>query len=218
MRPIERTDRRALLLLAVGGALGALLGLVSAVRGIDLFSVKTPPDDAVALVNGKPIREDEYVNALTLLAGDKRDALTDEDRAHVLTRLIEEELLVQHGIASGIADTDRSVRTVMMQALMDLIMAESAGELPTEKELQSFYERHLSLFAPRLPTDGAAQDTGKETSAFAHARERVVAMYFQYARDEALREYLDWLRAEAKIAVFPPFSLAGEGRAGGNGQ
>jgi hypothetical protein len=205
-------DRYALLLLAVGSVIGVLLGLISVLHGVDLSTVAAPPEDAIALVNGKPIREDEYVNALTLLAGDKRDALTDEDRAHVLTRLIEEELLVQHGVAGGLVDTDRSVRIVMTQALMDSIMAESASELPTEEELQSFYEQHLSLFAPQPPADGATQDTIKRTSAFAHARERVVAMYFQYARDEALRAYLDWLRAEAKIAVFLPAPLAGEGQ------
>lgn len=218
MRPIERADRRALLLLAVGGVLGALLGFMAALHDRDFSSVAEPPDDAIALVNGKPIREDEYESALTLLAGDKRGALTDGDRAHVLTRLIEEELLVQQGIASGMVDTDRAVRRAMTQALLDSIVAESASELPTEEELQSFYERHRSLFAPQPPTAGATHDTLKRTSAFAHARERVVTLYFQHARDEALRAYLDWLRAEAKIAVFLPFSLAREDQAEGNGQ
>jgi hypothetical protein len=199
------------MLLAVGGVLGGLLGLFSALHSVDLSPVAAPPEDAIALVNGKPIREDEYANALALLAGDKRGALTNEDRAHVLTRLIEEELLVQHGIASGMVDTDRSVRRVMTQALLDSIIAESASELPTEEELQTFYQQHLSLFTLRFPADGEAEKTTTETSAFAHIRERVEAAYLQRARDDALREYLSWLRAEAKIGVFLPSPLAGEG-------
>jgi hypothetical protein len=191
------------MLLAVGGVLGVLLGLIAALRKVDFSTVKALPDDAIALVNGKPIREDEYLNALALLAGDKRSALTDQDRAHVLTRLIEEELLVQHGVASGVVDTDRSVRRVMTQALMDSIIAESASELPTEEELRSFYEQHLSLFSSQFPADGAAEETTRETPAFTHVREQVAAMYLQYARDEALREYVSWLRSEAKIVLGP---------------
>jgi hypothetical protein len=118
---------------------------------------------------------------------------------------------VQHGIASGMVDTDRSVRRVMTQALLDSIIAESASELPTEEELQTFYQQHLSLFTLRFPADGEAEKTTTETSAFAHIRERVEAAYLQRARDDALREYVSWLRAEAKIGVFLPSPLAGEG-------
>jgi hypothetical protein len=217
-RPIEQANRYALMLLAVGGVLGVLLGLVSALHGVNRSSVEVLPDDAIALVNGKPIREDEYVNALALLAGDKRGALTDEDRAHVLTRLIEEELLVQHGISSGIVDTDRSVRRAMTQALLDSIIAESASELPTEEELRTFYQQHLSLFAMQSPAQKEIGQATTQTPALAPIRERVEAAYLQYARDEALREYLGWLRAEAKIGVFLPSPLAGEGQDGGDVQ
>lgn len=210
-QPIERANRRALILLAVGGVIGVLLGLMSALQRVDFSSsVEALPDNAIALVNGRPIREDEYVNALALLAGDQRSALTDEDRAHVLTRLIEEELLVQHGIASDIVDTDRTVRRAMTQALMDSIVAESASELPTDAELQTFYEQHRALFTLQSPADGATEKTMTETPAFIHIRERVEATYLQQARDKALREYLEWLRAEAKIGVFLPSPRAGE--------
>jgi hypothetical protein len=206
-RPIEQANRRALTLLAVGGVLGVLLGLVSALHGVTLSSVAALPDDAITLVNGKPIREEEYANALALLAGDKRNALTDEDRAYVLTRLIEEELLVQHGITSGVVDTDRSVRRAMTQALLDSIIAESASELPTEDELRAFYQQHLALFTMQAPAQREIEQAMVETPAFALIRERVEAAYLQYARDEALREYLGWLRAEAKIVLAPEATL-----------
>ena len=203
-QPIERVNRRALRLLVVGSVSGVLLGLMSALYNGDLSSVEPLPDDAIALVNGKPIREDEYVNALALLMGDKRGALTDEDQAHVLTRLIEEELLVQQGIASGMVDSDRSVRRAMTQALMDSIVAESASELPTEEELQTFYEQDRALFALQPMERGELEkEVAAEASTFAQVREQVAAIYLQRARDNALREYLGWLRAEAKIALAP---------------
>lgn len=205
MRPIERDNRRALILLAVGGVSGVLLGFMSVLHSVDISSVNTLPDGAIVLVNGKVIREEEYVSALALLAGDKRRALTDQDRAQILTRLIEEELLVQRGVASGMVDTDRSVRRAMTQALLDSIVADSASELPGEEELRKFYEQHLSLFAPQFSASKAAEEIGRGTRAFARVREQVAAMYVQYARDEALREYLNWLRAEATITLAPEF-------------
>lgn len=151
--PTDRVRRRALVLLAVGSALGLLLGLVSALRNQRAFPSDTLPSDAIALVNGKPIREGEFANAVTLLAGDKREALTEADQSYVLQRLIEEELLVQHGIARGLVASDRAVRQAIATAMLDAIVAESAGD--------------------------------------------------QSAQDNALREYLGWLRSEAKIVVVP---------------
>lgn len=140
------------MLLAVGSALGLLLGLSSAPRDQRTPPSDTLPSDAIALVNGKPIREDEFANAVALLAGDKRDAISEVDRAHVLQRLIEEELLVQQGIARGFVMSDRAVRQAIATAMLDAIVAESASE---------------------------------------------------QSADAALREYLGWLRSEAKIVVAP---------------
>jgi len=199
------------MLLAVGSVIGVLCGALFARWNASVPTGEALPADTIALINGKSVREEEYANALALFAGDKRDAPTDEDRAHVLTRLIEEELLVQHGIASGVVDTDRSVRRAITQALLDSIIAESASELPSEEELRTFYEQHLALFPLPPLADGKIEQARTETSTFTHLREQVEAAYLQRMRDDALREYLHWLRAEAKIVVFPPSSLAGEG-------
>jgi hypothetical protein len=193
-RAIDYANRFSLVLLAIGGVIGVLLGILSALWNVDVLPSAALPEDAIALVNGKAIRAEEYESAMALFAGDKRSALTDEDRAHVLTRLIEGELLVQHGIAGGIVDTDRSVRKAMTQALMDSIVAESAVGLPSEEELQAFYRQHRSLFSSQTTT---------ETVTFRDVREQVEAAFLQRARDEALREYLSWLRAEAKVVLAP---------------
>ena len=178
--------------------IGVLLGVISALRGVDISTVEALPDDAIALVNGKPIREEEYMNAVALLAGDKRGTLTDADRAHVLTRLIEEELLVQQGIAGGLVDVDRAVRETITTAMLDAIMAESASEQPTEEELRAFYQQHHPRFHDAPSVADAAVGTDFEA-----LRERVETAYIQQRRDDALREYLGWLRGEAKIVIAP---------------
>lgn len=194
--PTERVHRRALVLLAIGSVVGVLSGIFSAWRATRISAVSTLPNDAVALVNGKPIREDEFTNAVALVAGDKRDLITDDDRAHVLHRLIEEELLVQQGVRRGLVDSDRAIRKTLSTAMLDAIMAESASAQPTEEELRIFYAQHLSLFQDSTPEKDAAREPP-----FADVKEQVEVVYLQRMRDDALRDYLNWLRSEAKIVL-----------------
>src|SRR5438552_17670178 len=125
----EKADRRALWLLAMGSMVGILLGVV--VASHKSSSAATLPDGAIASVNGKPIREEDYARAVALVEHDKRAEITDEDRVRVLDRLIEEELLIQRGIAVGLVDSDRAVRKAITQAMLASIAAESAGAQPS---------------------------------------------------------------------------------------
>jgi hypothetical protein len=201
----EQTNRRALLLLAAGSIVGILLGIATAFprSGSDAGAL---PDDAIALVNGRPISEEEYTRAVALLASDKRTGVTDADRAHVLNRLIEEELLVQRGIESGLVDSDRTVRQAITQAMLAAVVAESVSAQPAEEVLRAFYAEHPSLFARSGPAVGdkvVAGGTAGEPPAFEEIREQVEAVYLRRARDDALREYLQWLRSEATVAFAP---------------
>lgn len=202
----EQANRRALVLLAAGGVVGILLGITAALNNESGAASSTLPADAIALVNGRPIRQDEYASAVALLAGDKRTELTDEDRAHVLNRLIEEELLIQRGVKSGLVDSNRAVRKAITQAMLAAIVAESASEQPAEDELRAFYEENPSLFArsaAAVTAQVAAEGKAMERPAFAELREQVEEAYLRRSRDDALREYLQWLRDEAKIALAP---------------
>jgi SurA-like N-terminal domain len=205
---LSRTSRRALVLLATGAVLGIALGVLSAFSG-KRFEKNTLPDDAIAVVNGKAITMGEYASAVALLAGDKRTALTDEDRLYVLNRLIEEELLVQRGIEIGLVDSDRTVRKTIAQAMLASVVTDSVSARPSQEELRAFYQKNPSLFAssslnPNIQAT-AGGNAGK-LPLFEEVHEQVEAMYLQHARDEALQEYLQWLRDEAKIAIAPEFS------------
>lgn len=206
--PISRTNRRALVLLATGAVLGITLGAWSAFSG-KRFAKSIPPDDAIAVVNGKAITTGEYASAVALLAGDKRTALTDEDRLYVLNRLIEEELLIQRGIEIGLVDSDRTVRKSIAQAMLASAVTDSASTQPSQDELRAFYRQNLSLFASSSPNPNIQATAGGEAGKlppFEEVHEQVEATYLQHARDEALRAYLQWLHDEAKIAIAAEFS------------
>jgi len=79
---------------------------------------------AVASVNHQQIRLAEYRRALGLFASDKREPLTEDDRSLVLQRLIDEELLIQHGITSGLIRTDMAVRSAALESVLAGLMIE----------------------------------------------------------------------------------------------
>lgn len=79
---------------------------------------------AVASVNHQQIRLAEYRRALGLFASDKRELLTEDDRSLVLQRLIDEELLIQHGITSGLIRTDMAVRSAALESVLAGLMIE----------------------------------------------------------------------------------------------
>ena len=201
----EKANQRALWLLAAGSVVGILLGAATAFHKSGSVA-SALPDDAIASVNGRPIREEEYTRAVAMLAGDKRTEIADEDRTHVLNRLIEEELLIQRGIEIGLVDSDRSVRKAITQAILASIVAESVSVQPAEDELRAFYAENPSLFTRSAEAaDGQVATEGQATEppAFADIREQVEVAYLRRSRDDALREYLEWLRDEAKIALAP---------------
>jgi len=143
----SNADRRGRWLLAAGAAIGILVAVASAIKpaGDGL------PAHAVAMVNDRVISVEELARAIDLLARDKRNEMTDEDRAYVLSRLIDEELLVQRGIDIGLVESDQSVRKAIVKAMMDSILLDAESEKPTEEDLRAFYRDNQDYFT-RPPT------------------------------------------------------------------
>ena len=138
--------RRGTLLLACGAAAGVALGASGiVVRGPG----ERVPAGAVAVVNGVPIRLADYERALGGMAADRRDGTVDDSvRRHVLARLIDEELLVQRGLALGLAQRDRRLRADASAAVIGAVVAEAEAETgePTEAELRTFYAAESDRF------------------------------------------------------------------------
>ncbi len=144
MREAEgESARRATLLLVIGAALGISAAVAS------LLDVRRGglPDDAVAVVNGVSIRAADYARAVQALASDRRAPLREEDRRHVLSRLVDEELLVQYGIDLGLVRSDRRVRGDLVSAVLAAQVASVDGYEPTEEETRAFYAEQAEFFA-----------------------------------------------------------------------
>jgi parvulin-like peptidyl-prolyl isomerase len=130
-------------------AAGALAGVAAAAASLLGPAGAAPelPGDAVARVNGAVIRGEEYERLLGALEADRRTPLGDEERRRVLDRLIEEELLVQHALALGLARSDRRVRADLVSAVLGSLAAASDGYVPSDEEVQAFYAENRDFFA-----------------------------------------------------------------------
>jgi len=132
-------------LLVLGAGLGVVLaavGLVTSGRG----AAPLLADNAVARVNGEPIRVDDYQQVVNALAQDKRDPLDEADRQRVLDRLIDEELLVQRGLELAMPRRDSKVRKDITAAVIDAVVTEVGDVQPSDAELQRFYDEHRDFF------------------------------------------------------------------------
>ena len=212
-------------------ASGAAAGLALAAWGIVVPGGRhVVPGDAVALVNGVPIRAAQYDRALADLAADRRDGVDDALRRHVLDRLIEEELLVQRGLALGLARTDRRVRGELTAGVLGAVLAGVEGE-PSPAEIDAFYAQHAEDFrAPgRVQVEQIFFDDRREQDAWSARRRLDAGAGFDGIRSEGdpepvpmpasplpparLVDYLGPTVARAALAL-PPGGVAGPLRSG----
>ncbi|MFV8749985.1 peptidylprolyl isomerase [Nannocystaceae bacterium ST9] len=157
---------------------GASLALLGLFVELDAPAPRVPAG-AVAIVDGTPIPEADYERALAALAADLRRPLTDADRRHVIDRLIDELLLVEHGLALGLVRSDPYLRTAVSRAVLDRVQAEVAtGEAASELELRSHHRAHPERFAA---TDRIALD----------------GLFFR-TLDDAARAREQWVRGEPR--------------------
>lgn len=139
----------------LAGADIAAAGLVTSGPGL--------PARAVARVNDRLILRDAWLRAVAAVAGERRGELTEADQRHILDRLIDEELLVQHGVALGLVEQDARLRSTMVSEVMQTATG-AAATVPDEGALRAFYQQNTSFFAPtarlrvkawRLNADGS---------------------------------------------------------------
>ena len=142
----SRRTNRPRALLALGAALGLALAAFDLVDAPPRDAAPVP-DDAVALVRDVAVRRVDYERALTALAGDRRSPLSAEDRRRVLDRLIDEELLVQKGLALGLARRDGRVRSDIVASVVESVVSEASTREPTDDEVAAFFAANEALFA-----------------------------------------------------------------------
>ena len=224
-QPPAARGRRALIMLGAG----ALAGVVLAAHGVVRPVSEALPRGVIARVNDRVIRSDRYERAWRRVASDKRNPMGDADRARILRRLIEEELLIQRGEAIGLVESDSAVRKAISGAMIQSIVAESEAALPDTAALRAFYQQNRRYFAPpgtlhvrqiffqRRPGEGvfdlrararAARDAIGQGLAFADARERYGEVPVVEIPDAALpanklRQYVGPTGVERVLALEP---------------
>ena len=143
MSATESQSRRANSLLAVG----AVVGIALAASGIFEPAGPELAVETIARVGQDRIGKREYLGYLELLARDKRNPLTGDDQRHVLDRMIDEKLLLARGLEIGLPQSSPQVRKVIVQQMMQSILAEVSARKVDEDELQQFYQDNIAYFA-----------------------------------------------------------------------
>lgn len=194
-------DRRPALLFVAGALLG--IGLA----GWSLFP--SEPDrkslnpDVIARVNGRPIPAARYREALrTARREHSRTPDTDLGR-QLLDRLIDEELLVQRGLEMDLVRRSRRLRSALVQATVESILAQSPPEDPDTATLRQFYRERPDYFSRpervRVRVMVFREDSDRDTP----ARDRVRA-----AR-RRLADGTGWETVRRRRADSPPIPVPG---------
>jgi parvulin-like peptidyl-prolyl isomerase len=200
-------SRRARILLAVGAVAGIALAAAGALRPTTDRSV---PRGAIARVNDRVITEERYSRSVEMLASDKRNALTDGDRAYVLRRLIEEELLIQRGVEIGLVDSGPSVRKSIAAAMIQSVISDAASLQPSRDEIETFYAENRDFFS--VPSHFRVQEiffrsTGENGDALARAQKAAAALEGEMPFEVVRERFGDRRLAELPDSLLPPQKL-----------
>ena len=105
-----------------------------------------------ARVNGHRIDVDSINRTVAGMDARMRGS-SETARRDVLSRMIDEELLVQHALDSGAADTNPEVRAALVRSAITRINSEAAAEPISERELREYFEAHRQVYAPAASFD-----------------------------------------------------------------
>ena len=127
---------------------GALTGcLLSAIQ--ILHAARIPIGflpGVAARVNGREIETASVDRTVAGLDARLRDS-EPAARKRVVSRMIDEELLVQHALDSGAAETDPEVRAALVRAAINRVNSEVSSQSVRESEIGAFYQSHRSAYA-----------------------------------------------------------------------
>ena len=129
-------------LLVLGVFIGISLALFSSIRDTNFDDSR----DWAARVGGAEISKEKYLLQLDGLNSDKRVPLNKEDKAFVLERMIEEELLIQRAKDLGLFSTNTMIRGTIVQQMINMVISENSLDIVSNSELESFYKENKGFF------------------------------------------------------------------------
>ena len=156
----------------------ALFGAVLAATGLLEKVGISIPSELLAQVGKSNISKKDYLGHLELLARDKRNPIRNEDRRHVLNRLIEEQLLIAKGLELGLPSSDPTVRKSIVSAMIQSIISDSVTTKPKAQALKLFYEKNSTYFAKpsRIQVQIMVFHTGNKENSFLRAQQAYQAL------------------------------------------
>lgn len=190
------SSRRALVWLAIGALAGIALAAATLVRGPDATAPAFGPEVA-ARVNGQPIQREALARYAATIARERGGLDLDAaEERRILDRLIDEELLVQRGLALGLERSEPAARRAIVSAVIDGITSADARE-PDRAELEAFYQQN----AARWTRPGDVLFEAVRVPAGAPDADALAAEIVRRAR---VGESLDVIGAELGAAIEPP--------------
>ena len=135
-------DKALNILLVLGVFVGISLAIFSSIQDTN-FEVD---NNWVARVGDIEISREKYLLQLEGLNLDKRVPLKEEDRAFVLERMIEEELLIQRAKDLGMFSTNTMIRGAIVQQMINMIISENSLDIVSASQLKEFYEENKGFF------------------------------------------------------------------------
>ncbi len=132
--------RLAWLSVLAGGLLAGAALLLDSWRGPGL------PAGSVALVGEHTISREEWLRALQSVQGDSGRQLDAAARARILQRLVDEELLFQHALASGLVRDEPGLRKTVIAALVD---GATSGGTADDAAARALFDSQPQRFAPQ---------------------------------------------------------------------
>lgn len=139
VRP-QRSVTVLLVFAMCAGLAMAGFGLLNTADDADL------PPQAVASISGQIITQADYQRALDAADADRRTPLDDRGRREVLDRLINEALLIQHGLDQGLVRQSPRLRDQLVDTVLSGIRAEADATEFSQADLEEFYRRNAALF------------------------------------------------------------------------
>jgi len=189
--------------LLVGALAGVVLAAATLVRGgAPGGSDTTPrvPAGAVAVVNGEPITRDALARFIGAIASEQgRTDLDPAEQRRILDRLIDEELLLQHGIALGLDRSEPSARRAIVSAVIDTLTTAGMRE-PQRAELEALLRDSGKTFVRPGPVQVEVARVPIGAISQAEAKRRAG----EIARRARAGESLTALAAELGEALDPP--------------
>jgi hypothetical protein len=161
---------------------GALVGIALSAVGL-LGSGEEPAGlgDAIAVVNGQPLPRDTFERFVAAVEAERRtSALPLSERQRLLDRLVDEELLLQHGIGLGLARHEPTARRMIVQSVIAAVTGAAEAREPEPAELREFHARHPERFVwpgrVELEAFSVGVSDGDEAAARARAGELAAAL------------------------------------------